>query len=375
MIFVAWRILTHEIGRSSLAVGGVFIAILMVFLQIGFFSSIPVGGMTVYDKMSFDIMLTSSSYVFQGQSYDFPRQRIYQALALPEVESVAPVYQDSAQWYDEQDGWRRDVFVMGFRLRDHVFDDADVNRKIDILQQPDTVLVDSASYPIFGSITPGRVTEIGDRTVTIGGRYVLGIGFLGLGVVLASDQNFIRMFPNRTLAAINLGLVRLKPGADPDRVAAELRGIMPADTRVFTRAELASHEAGYWMIRTSTGAVFGFGALVAIIVGAVILYQTLSTQVARQLPQYATLKAMGYSDRYLGGIVVSLAMLMAGIAFIPAIAASIGVYRLIHNATALPVQMTQVRLVMVLAITLFMAAGSALYAVRGVRRADPVDLF
>jgi putative ABC transport system permease protein len=150
---------------------------------------------------------------------------------------------------------------------------------------------------------------------------------------------------------------------------------MPADTRVFTRAELASHEAAYWMIRTSTGAVFGFGALVAIIVGAVILYQTLSTQVARQLPQYATLKAMGYSDRYLGGIVVSLAMLMAGIAFIPAIAASIGVYRLIHNATALPVEMTQLRLVMVLAITLFMAAGSALYAVRGVRRADPVDLF
>src|ERR1700733_11955828 len=115
MLFVAWRILTYEIGRSTLAVGGVFIAILMIFLQLGFFSAVPVGGMTVYDKMLFDILLTSSSYVFQGQSYDFPRRGLYQALALPEVASVAPVYQGSAQWVDEEDRWRRDVFVLAYK--------------------------------------------------------------------------------------------------------------------------------------------------------------------------------------------------------------------------------------------------------------------
>jgi putative ABC transport system permease protein len=375
MIFVAWRILTHEIGRSVLAVSGVFIAVLMVFLQLGFFSSVPVGGMIVYDKMFFDILLTSSSYVYQGQSNSFPRRRNYQALALPEVASVAPVYQDSGQWYDEQDGWRRDVVVLAFRLGDPVFDATDVDRQIEILRRPDTVLVDSAVFPTFGAITDGRVTEIADRSVTIGGRYVLGVGFLGLGVVLVSDQNFIRLFPRRSLASVNLGLVRLKPGADPSRAAAALRRIMPQDTRVFTRAELSNHEIAYWLIRTSTGAVFGFGGLVAVIVGLVILYQTLSTQVARQLPQYATLKAMGYSDRYLGGIVVSLAMLMAGIAFIPAIGAAIGVYKLVHDATKLPIMMTQFRLLTVLGITVLMAAGSALYAVRRVRRADPVDLF
>jgi putative ABC transport system permease protein len=375
MMFVAWRILTHEIGRSTLAVGGVFIAILMVFLQLGFFSSVPVGGMIVYDKMHFDILLTSSSYVFQGQSYDFSRRRIYQALALAEVASVAPVYQDTAQWYDEQNAWRRDVFVLAFKLGDSVFDAPDVDRQIDILRRPDTVLVDTSNYPTFGTITDGRITEIGNRAVTIGGRYVLGVGFLGLGAILVSDQNFIRMFPNRALAGINLGLIRLKPGADPDITAAELRRIMPKDTRVFTRSELASHEIAYWLIRTSTGAVFGFGGVVAVIVGLVILYQTLSTQVARQLPQYATLKAMGYSDRYLGGIVISLAMLMAGIAFIPAIGAAIAVYKVIHDVTKLPIAMTHIRLVVVLGITVLMAAGSALYALRGVRQADPVDLF
>jgi putative ABC transport system permease protein len=375
MMLVAWRILTHQVGRSLLAVGGVFIAILMVFLQLGFFSSVPVGGMIVYDKMLFDVMLTSSSYVNQGQSYDLPRRRLYQAMAVPEVASVAPVYQDTGQWYDEQDGWRRDVFVLAFKLGDTVFDAPDVDRQIETLRRPDTVLVDSAIYPAFGSITEGQMIEIANRAVMIGGRYVLGVGFLGLGVILVSDQNFVRMFPTRSLASVNLGLIRLKPGADPNRVAAALRKIMPEDTRVFTRTELAKHEVAYWLIRTSTGTVFGFGGLVAVIVGLVILYQTLSTQVARQLPQYATLKAMGYSDRYLSGIVVSMALLMAAIAFVPAIGAAVGVYKIVHDATKLPIAMTEVRLVVVLVITLFMAAGSALYAVRDVRRADPVDLF
>ena len=82
---VAWRLLTYEKGRSALAVAGIFVAVLMIFLQLGFYSSVPDGGMLVYDKMRFDLMLTSSEYYFQGQSFDFPRARLYQALALPEV--------------------------------------------------------------------------------------------------------------------------------------------------------------------------------------------------------------------------------------------------------------------------------------------------
>jgi putative ABC transport system permease protein len=203
----------------------------------------------------------------------------------------------------------------------------------------------------------------------------LGTGFVGLGVVTTSDLNFIRIFPNRTLGEVNLGLVTLQPGADPDLVAATLRAMLPPDTRVFTRAELARHETAHWVTATSTGIVFGFGVVVSVIVGTVILYQTLSTQISRQLPQYAALKAIGYHDRYLGDIVVILALILAAIAYVLAVACALLIYHVVRSATHLPVTMTGARLVTVLLVTLTMSAGSALVSVRSIRRADPVDLF
>src|SRR5262249_48506663 len=88
--FVAWRMLTHEKGRNSLAIGGIFIAVLMIFLQLGFYNCVPKGGMLTYNGLRFDILLTSASYVSQVQSYDFPRQRLYQALSLPWSAPLGP---------------------------------------------------------------------------------------------------------------------------------------------------------------------------------------------------------------------------------------------------------------------------------------------
>jgi putative ABC transport system permease protein len=373
--FVAWRTLTHEKGRNALAMGGIFIAVLMIFLQLGFYDSVPKGGMMIYDHLRFDLLMASSAYVVQEQPYDFPRRRLYQALSLPEVESAAPFYQGEAQWLNEPAGIRRDVFVMGFRLADESFMVDDIERQLEVLKRPDTVLVDTLTLPMYGPQATGRLVEIADRTVEIGGQYLLGTGFLGLGVVVVSDLNFIRIFPNRSLGAINLGLLRLKSGSDPDQVAMRLRAMLPADIQIFTRPEIDAREVNYWKTRTSTGLVFGFGVIMSIIVGGVILYQTLSTQVTRQLPQYATLKAIGYTDGSLQGIVLALAIIMASIAFVPALAMSLVIYDKVRTMARLPIEMTGARVVAVLAITLIMSAASALLAVRKVREADPADLF
>jgi putative ABC transport system permease protein len=373
--FIAWRLLMHEKGRNALAVGGIFIAVLMIFLQLGFYASVPKGAMQIYDNLRFDLMLTSSSYVTQWQPYDFPRRRLYQALSLPDIALAAPVYQSEAQWLSPDSGVRRDVFMMGFKLTEPTFMAVDIERQLDVLQRPDTILVDTLTLPIYGSQTPGRLVETGERTVAIGGQYRLGTGFVGLGVAVASDLNFIRIFPHRSLATINLGLLKLKAGSDPDQVAARLRALLPADTRVFTRAEIEAHEVRYWKTKTSTGLVFGFGVIISIIVGAVILYQTLATQVTRQLPQYATLKAIGYTDGYLRGIVVALAMIMASIAFVPAAAAAMLIYDEVRTTARLPVEMTGERVIVVLVVALAMSVASALVAVRSVHRANPADLF
>jgi putative ABC transport system permease protein len=373
--FVAWRMLVHEKGRNLLAIAGIFMAVLMIFLQLGFYAAVPKGALLVYDHFRFDLLMTSSSYVVQSLPFDFPRQRLYQLLSLPQVASIAPIYQGQVSWLSPEDGIRREIFVMGFRLDDPVFAVPDIERQLDVLRRPDTVLADTKTKAAFGPLTAGRIVELAGRKIEIGGQYVLGVGFTGLGAVVASDINFIRIFPYRSLATVNLGLVRLKPGSNADEVATRIRAILPADTQVYTRAELNAHEGEQWLRRTATGIVFGFGVAISIIVGIVIVYQTLATQVTRQLPQYATLKAMGYSDAYLLRIVVALSTIMAGLAFIFAFGGTLAIYARVRVMTPLPVIMTWERGIGVLILSVAMSAASAILAVRILRRANPADLF
>jgi len=374
-IGLAWRILTHDKGRSALAISGIFMAILLVFVELGLFVAVPQGGMLFYDHMRFDLLICSSEYEYQAQPHAFPRSRLERVLASPVVAQASPVYFAGAKWQSPQGGERIDVFVLAFEPTAKIFDVADIDRQLGVLEKPDTILVDSATRPMFGPLTTGRLVDIADRAVTIGGVYTLGTGFLGLGVVLVSTDNFARLFPHRGLDQVNLGLIRLKPGIDPDQAASELRQGLAADTRIFTRAELAAHEVEYWTSRTSVGLIFGSGLLVSVVVGIMILYLTLATQITRRLPQFATLKAMGYADRSLTLIVIAMAFALVAAAFVPATAAVLGIYSLIRDKTLLPVVMTQERLVAVFALVLVMAAVSALLSIRSLRRADPADLF
>ena len=147
------------------------------------------------------------------------------------------------------------------------------------------------------------------------------------------------------------------------------------DVQVFTRDALAAHEDAYWTKRTSVGLIFGSGLVVALIVGVMVLYQTLATQITRHLPQFATLKAIGYSDRYLAAVVMLEAAMIVLVAFMPAAAAAAVAYAQIRSATLLPVVITAGELVGVLAITLLMSTASAFLSLSNLRRADPADVF
>jgi len=372
---LAWRILSHDKGRTALAVAGVFLAIVLVFVQLGFFIAVPRGGMLLYDRTRFDLLVASTAYEYQVQPGAFPLSQLDRAKTAPEVALAAPLYFGSAKWRSGEDGKAPDVFVIGLDPQDPIFDSEDIHRQLSLLNRPDTILVDSATRPMFGPLTAGRVVEIESDKLMIGGDYVLGTGFMGLGVILISAKNFVRLFPFRNLDQVNLGLIQLKPRVDPDRAAASLRNLLGGDIRVFTRPELEAHETAYWTTRTSVGLLFGSGLIISFIVGVMVVYQILATLVGRQLPQFATLKAVGYGDRFLVGTVITMALLIVLTSFFPALAAAVGVYAVIRDETLLPVEMSGARIAAVFAATLAMAAASALLSMSSLRRADPADLF
>ncbi len=348
----------HQKGRTALALGGIFIAILLIFVELGFFIAVPRGGMLIYDHMRFDLLVSSNKYIFQAESWQFPRARLDEVGKNAGVAQASPVYLGGAKWQDPGGGLRLDIAVIGFDPKARLFAAPEVDRQLDVLDRADTVLVDSQTRPIFGTLQPGRAVDINGRRMTIGGQYDLGTGFLGLGVMLANEANFFRFFPTRRPEAVNLGLVALKPGADPDQVP-----------------ELSVHEVSFWTTRTGTGLIFGSGLVVAFVVGIMVLYQTLATQITRQLPQFATLKAIGYSNGFLNGIVLIEAVLVMLLAFVPALAAALGVYSVIRGETLLPVNMTAAQLGAVFATTLLMSGISAFLSLGRLRRADPAEVF
>ena len=127
---LAWRILSHEKGRTALAFVGVFIAILLVFIELGFFIAVPQGGMLVYDHMRFDLLLVSRDYQFQAQPWQVPRARLGEAAAVPGVAKATPIYFAGASWQDPGGGTRLDVFLIGCDPAAQPFDVPDIDQAI-----------------------------------------------------------------------------------------------------------------------------------------------------------------------------------------------------------------------------------------------------
>lgn len=371
---LAWRILTYDKRRTGLALVGIFLAILLIFVELGFFYAVPRGGLLLYDNMKFDLLLASDQYEYQAQPGSIPLSQIDRTRSAPDVQTATPIYFGFAKWKSGEAGLWPDVFVIGFDPASHIFIPDSINRQIATLKRADTILVDSQTRPMFGPLDTGRVVDINDRNVTIGGTYTLGTGFMGLGVVMASTATFTRLFPLRSGTA-NLGPIQLKEGIDPDRAANDLRKVIGAGAQIFTHRGLDAHETAYWTTRTSVGLIFGSGLLISFVVGIMIVYQIVSTQVSRQLPQFATLKAIGYPDRSLTATVSAMSLLIVIAGFVPAVAAAFGLYSLIRQKTLLPVTMSEMRILAVFAAALAMAVISALLSVGGLRRADPADVF
>jgi putative ABC transport system permease protein len=110
-------------------------------------------------------------------------------------------------------------------------------------------------------------------------------------------------------------------------------------------------------------------------IGAVILYQILSSEIANRLKEFATLKAMGYTERYIYGVGIRQGLIFSIMGYVPSLILSFGLYRLLRGLSSFPVYMDLTRALFVLGLTLGMCAIAAVFALGKIKRADPADLF
>ncbi len=369
--------LLHERSRLVVAIAGVAFAVLLIFMNLGFQGALLQSTVTFYRQFEADIFITSPQSLEISTTRAFPRTRLNQVAGVEGVKRVMPLYMEYLLWRNPETRTSRAMFVFGINPQDPVFRMPELRdpKTLAILQRPNTVLIDRLSRAEFGPQTTGIETEAGRRRVTIGGQYTLGGGFAADGTLIMSDQNFVRFFSPRSFNFINLGLIQLEPGRDRNAIAQTMRQLLPPDVVVMTYDEMVQHDLNYWLQTTAIGFIFGLGVIVSFIVGIVIVYQILYTDIRDHLKEYATLKAMGYPGQYLFNVVLQEAIILAVTGYIPGLLVALSLYRFTRAATNLPMIMTPTRVLLVFTLTCIMCSLSGLVSVRRAVTADPADVF
>ena len=379
---LAWLQLTREKTRLLVALAGIAFAVILMMMQLGFRDALFDSAVRIHQRLKGDIFVLNSQSLSLVDLKDFSQKRLYQALGLPGVESVSPIYVGYGLWKNPETGGKRSLMTLGIDPEDDIFDLPEVERELLSLRESDVVLFDRASREEFGNIQElfsknSQVTaELEDRRITVKGLFTLGASFGSDGTVITSGLNFIRIFDEqRTNGLIDIGVISLKQGASVERTIQELKKSLPNDIEILSKDQFIEFEKSYWRDSTAIGFIFTIGAILGFVVGTVIVYQILYADITDQMMEYATLKAIGYSNFYLSKLVFQEAILLSILGFIPGFALCLQLYQGAREGSGLPLNMTLERSLTVFCLTVLMCIISGLIAMRKTQSADPADIF
>ena len=378
---LAWLLLSRQPVRLLIALAGISFAGILMFMQLGFRDGLFDASVTIHLLFDADLVLMSPRSMSSISMAGFPERRLIQTMAEPGVESVSPVHWNFVLWRNPETRSTRSLLALGFEPDDALFVDSMLADQSASLRQKGRVLFDSRSRPEFGPVAErfnaGQVveSEVAGQRVRVSGLVELGPSFGADGNLITSRETFRSLLPSTARGSIELGLIRLRDGADREAVAERLRAWLPNDVSGFTKKAFIEFEKNYWRSSTAIGFIFSLGAAMGFVVGCGIVYQILYGDVSDHLPEYATLMAMGYPLRDLLAVVVREGLMLALVGYVPAYAAGEGLYALIRGSTQLPVGMSPQRAVLVFSLILVMCMGSALVAMRKLADADPAEIF
>lgn len=378
---IGWLQLSHNKTRLAAAIAGVAFANILVFMQLGFMGGLVNSISLPYDAIDADIMISGSDTNTLDDGSPLPRQRMFEALAIEGVASAVPLYLGRLDWR-QSDNTVRGLIVIGFDPRSGPLNLESVRENSALLSLADHAMLDTGIRNVPGNafdlLAAGRDYrfEARGRTLTVFDTFHIGGGFTADGYIVVSDQTFLKLFPERVSGAPNHILVKVRDTADALQVRQRLAEQLPAyDSIVQTKAEARERDQAFNTTQRPVGLIFGFGVIIGVLVGMIIVYQVLSTDVADHLKEYATFKAIGYPQRFFLGIVFEEAVILALLGFVPGVVISTILYSIVSAAASLPIEMTPLRPVFVFLGTVAMCTISGAMATRRLANADPADLF
>lgn len=376
----AWLQLRSDRRRLIAAIAGIAFAVIMMMFQLGLRVALLRGAVVVHRHLRADLVMISPQYDFIASNLGFTERRLQQARALPEVAGVAVLDAVNGRWRNPVTGKSREILILGFRPGERPFDFPDLEANDEVLERRGSVLFDRLSRSDYGPVADLLArhgpfeTELNGHRVRVEGLFTLGTTLAVDATVVVGERTFRDLVPG-TDGLINVGLIRLRPGADRIAVRDRLRSWLPHDVQVLTRDEFIQAETDYWSERTPIGFVITASMLVGLVVGAVIVYQILYTDVTEHLPEYATLMAIGYDGPFFTRLVLAQSLILTAAGYIPGVIASAVFYRVMAAATNLAPKVSALNLILVFLLTAGMCMTAGAFAVRRLRRARPAEIF
>jgi putative ABC transport system permease protein len=384
---LAWLQLAKQKVRFLVALAGIaFISVLM-FMQIGFQDALYASATQVHKHLRGDLFLISSQYKSLTSTQSFPRSRLYQILGFNGIESVEPLYVQFAKLKNPLNGRKYPIYVLGFDPVKSIFRLPEIDQDFQLLKIPDQVFFDRAARPEFGPIAEyfqknkpismeifSYLGTVGYK-VKVSGLFTLGPSFGVDGNLIVSSSTFFRIFPERRANELDIGSINLQPHVNPKTILATLSANLPDDVTVMTRQEFIDFEKSYWTLRTPIGFVFNLMVTMGFVVGVIVVYQILYSNISSHFVQFATLKAMGFRNKYLLNVVFQQAIILAVLGYIPGFAISLGLYDIAKDATKLPIIMDINKGLLVFTSVIIMCLTSGFFSTNKLRKVDPAEIF
>ncbi|QQR59037.1 MAG: FtsX-like permease family protein [Candidatus Melainabacteria bacterium] len=377
---LAWRQLSRQKTKMITALLGIAFACVLIFVQLGFEGALYDSARAPYKHLTGELVMVSPNFETMYSTRGFARSRLYRALAVDGVQSVKELRIGRGDWKNPQTLVKRAILIFGVKPDNPaiMFPETSNTHALSALG---TVFFDRNSRPEFGLVADlikkgqNVITELNDKKVVAIKLFKLGTSFTADGNVLCSDSTFLELYPHRFASQLEIGVIKIKPGYSITEVKNKLSKLSGNTVAIRTKEELGEIDKIYWETSTGVAFIFRLGVVVGFVVGVVIVYQILSSDVIDHLPEYATLKAIGYTDNALLAIVGQEAFILSIIGFIPGLIASFFIYDMSNAATGMPITMNLQRAILVFVLTLSMCMISAFVAMRKLKKADPATLF
>lgn len=378
---LAFRQLTFERMKLLAAIGGVMVAVMLMWIQLGILASLYDSGTVVHRHIKADLLVLHPLSDTLARMKLISVRTLYRVKSHPDVAQVGELVCSPVEWKHPETGKSWQIQAWGMDAEEDWLDLPGFREHKIALREPETFLFDQGSKAVFGPVVETHqagkplTVELNRRTCRLVGMTSLGASFGQMGNLVTNRANFLRLNAQQVPEQVHLGFIRLANGADRDLVRSSLNTLLEGEAIVMTPQEFVDLELMFFKTNAPVGFIFTTGTIIGFLIGFIVVYQILYSDVANNLRYYATMKAMGFSNRWLFWLIMRQGMTLSILGYVFGSLLAISFYKIIQAGTAIPVSATWSRAWTLLWLTFLMCFLSSLMATRKLRSADPADVF